>query len=652
MAWFPLPGLQERLEGWLDLDWAAGLRNVNQVLAYSLQFVPAVGAVNAALARLPGDELLDRVAALADQPFDWDLLRFGSADLKNQLWHETIDGLFYFPARWRRRWQSRFPAELRLDTPARAACAGFWHWHKKETAQAASAFAVVRDLRHGAELHGIAQAIVAAQGADDLGHLAAWEEATAWLKTLPDPELRLGTLAALRTLRTVAGEARVAGESLAPLSRSAALGRANAALTRLIETVESTCPYPEWPLIQEIAQKWRDVVSLAGGAVGDEVLRQPVLNPYEGHSGLPVTGHAFRGRDDVFRQVETLWATGDLLPPIILYGHRRMGKSSILRNLAARAKPGTLLVYLDMQDAGWVDHTGQLLLDLAQAVHRAATGAGLEAGPAPVKADYASLGTARRALNALLERLALALEDGGRLILAVDEFELIEQGIHEGRIDTGLLPYLRAINQRYRWLALIFAGLHTLDEMGRDYRSAFYGQAAHLRVGYLSCQNAIHLVTRPHPDFALEYAPDLRQELYRLTYGQPYLLQRLCWELVNAWNERFLVQGESTPRTLTLQDLPPLLTPDFYHGAGYYFDGVWSNATPAEQELMRLMAQRPVPPWSPAELAAATGQPPDAIQATLDLLRRHDVILDHPQGVHFASELMRRWVEREPVTGT
>ena len=180
--------------------------------------------------------------------------------------------------------------------------------------------------------------------------------------------------------------------------------------------------------------------------------------------------------------------------------------------------------------------------------------------------------------------------------------------------------------------------------MGHDYRSAFYGQAEHIRVGYLSHDDAIRLITQPHPDFALEYEPELREELYRLTYGQPYLLQRLCWELVNRWNERFLREGESTPRTLTMDDLAPILTPDFYQAAGYYFDGVWSNVTEAERQLMRVMAGRAEGTWTSAELAAAAGLPEDAVRASLELLRGHDVIVDEAGGVRFAAELMRRWV--------
>lgn len=48
-----MPAFRKRIQAWLEEDWGAGVHNVNQVLAYTLQFVPAVGAANAVLRRMP-----------------------------------------------------------------------------------------------------------------------------------------------------------------------------------------------------------------------------------------------------------------------------------------------------------------------------------------------------------------------------------------------------------------------------------------------------------------------------------------------------------------------------------------------------------------------------------------------------------------------
>ena len=646
MIWLPLPGVQRDLEARFDQDWLGGIQDVIHVFAYSLQFIPAVKAINAALATSSDVNLVARISVLVFCTYDWDVVRYGSTNLANGLWQELLSPLDFAPRRWIQRWRTRFPVDPCLDTPAHAACAGFWHWHEGEAEQAMNAFAAVRHIPNGMELHDIPRAIAAAQVASSLDTVMVLASAYDWLEALPDPELRSGTLKALRVLRQAAEEARVARHSVSILSRSAALGRANGLLTRLIETGEETCLQPEWPLIKKIAEQWRDIISKAGGVVGEEVLRQPALNPYEGYSGLPVIGPTFVGREKILRHIEDRWAGGAQPPPLILFGHRRMGKSSILRNLGRIAGTNTIVVYLDMQDTGWVDHTEQLLLDFAEAIQREA---GLASIPKADQAAYADLDTARRSFNALLDQLDGRMT-GRRLILAVDEYELIEEGIRDHRIDPELPGYLRSKMAHYRWLALIFAGLHTLDEMGQDYRSAFYGAAEHIRVGYLSHDDTIRLITQPHPEFTLEYELELREELYRLTYGQPYLLQRICWELVTRWNERFLKERESTPRILTMDDLAAILTPDFYQAAGYYFEGVWSNVTETERQLMRVMADETDHVWLSSDLAAAAGLPEEAVHAGLKLLRDHDVIVDESDGVRFAAELMRRWVAMHQAT--
>jgi hypothetical protein len=643
MSWLPIRKVQLLLEECLQADWRIGIENVRQVINYTSQFLTAVEALNFVLSRVPEDELLERFVELGRLIPDWDLLELGSVELTDHLRSSLTGTLLSLLPGFQKTHDNCSRPRPRLDTPARIVCAGFWYWHLGETSRAADAFAKITHLRHGEELGRIAQAIVMGREASSLEKAMTWPDETAFLETLPNPELRPGSLQVLLRLRAIGDAMRVASSALSPLNRSLAIRRASVRLDRLINTGREICGEPEWQLILGIALKWREIITEAGGVLSEDVLRQPVVNPYEGYSGLPVIGSTFVGRDDILREIETRWATGGRLPPLIIFGHRRMGKSSILRNLGRRADSDTILVYLDMQDAGWVDHTGQLLLDFAEAIHRKAGEADLDAGPAPTSRDYADLGTARRALNTLLDRLDGQMA-GRRLILAVDEYEIIETGIQDGRIDAAIPNYLRSKTSQYPWLALIFAGLHTLDEMSHDYRSAFWGAAEHVRVGYMSHDDAIRLITQPHPDFTLEYATELREELVLLTYGQPYLLQRLCWELVNRWNDRFLKEGGVTPRILTLDDLAPILTPDFYQAAGYYFDGVWRNITEAERQLLRIIAGQTNKTWTPDELAGTTGQSESTVRPALHLLRRHDVIMDEAGGVRFAAELMRRWV--------
>lgn len=551
--------------------------------------------------------------------------------------------LLFFPKTWRKRWQLRCSGDLRLDTAARAACAGFWLWHKKSAKEAEAAFARVAFLPHGDEIHAIAQAINAAETADDSNTLAGWGKLWPVTSGYEDP-LRPGTLYCLGELAETSGELAAALQARNRSLRQSALGRATGKLQRLLDEGLGHCPEPEAGLLRPITARWLEIVNRASGEAGEAALREKVDNPFVGYSGRPVRGRAFVGRVGIMERLDRLLATPSP-PAIFLYGQRRMGKSSILLNLEALLGADTFLVYLDLQSVGWSDRPNELLFEAARAVHQRLAGAGLEAGTAPERHDYSDLGDARRALEARLRHFG-TVAPGRRLALAFDEFEIFEREIAEGRLDTRFLEFLRACHQRHPWLALIFAGLHRLEEMNQDYFGPFYGQHEPLRVGYLNREDAFGLLSEPDSDFDLDFEEPLLEEIYRLTYGQPYLLQRIAWELVEAWNDRFEKSREVIPRTLRLPELPPLLDADFYAAAGYYFEGLWErNVKADERRLMTALARREEP-WSPGEIAAQAPAGID-LSATLEQLRGHDVLLTDPDGrVRFAAELLRRWVAK------
>ena len=67
---------------------------------------------------------------------------------------------------------------------------------------------------------------------------------------------------------------------------------------------------------------------------------------------------------------------------------------------------------------------------------------------------------------------------------------------------------------------------------------------------------------------------------------------------------------------------------------------------------MRLMAEREKHTWTTVELTEAVTSFPsfketNALEETLKLLRRHDIILEEKGGLRIASELTRRWIIRQ-----
>ncbi len=225
-----LPGLQKWLKIGLQNDPTTSINNIDQLLRYSLQFIPVIQALNDWLPSLPEIQLYRQVNALAAMPYDWNMIRFGSASLVAMIEREIVGSSASFvPKTGRVKIKRRFP--LRTDTPARAACAGYWLMHKKNTIRAMDAFSHNRHILHGETLYQTARVLDFGCNAQNLQNVVAWEAESNWLDHLSEEPLRPQTIDTLRRLRGVSREASVASVSYSKLNRSAALGRAVSTLT-------------------------------------------------------------------------------------------------------------------------------------------------------------------------------------------------------------------------------------------------------------------------------------------------------------------------------------------------------------------------------------------------------------------------------------
>ena len=221
----PLPGLTSTLQQWLQQDWETAINNLNQYLRYSRQFIPVLVAVNRVLSQFPEAEIIYRVSRLAENPSDWQLLKYASAKP------------FSFP-----------DSQIRLDTPARAAAAGFWYLHQQDTEKAETAFAVVRSLAYGEEMYSLAQTLHRFSRAATFDGIASLEVAP----IAAEPSLRPQTWQAISSLNRVITEI-----ALVQRSRDRIIGE----LRDIIDRQAANLPLAEKELILSIAQKWKTCCS-------------------------------------------------------------------------------------------------------------------------------------------------------------------------------------------------------------------------------------------------------------------------------------------------------------------------------------------------------------------------------------------------------
>lgn len=627
----PLLNLDKQLQNWLQQDWETALHNTNELLAYTLQFIPVVQAVNKVLAKIPSEEIIWHISRLVEAPFDWNLVRFASTSLEEQLKSDAVKEFFILPRSWRERLQARLLTDPRLDTPARAAAAGFWYLHEGEPAKATEAFTVVRSLLYGEEMYTLAQNLATFHVAKEPGSIAAVKLFT----FPPEPLLRPVTWQTITSLRRVVEDVQFVNRSVSRSAKSLALNRALGELTNILNQADNL-PQAERGLIVDIAQTWQESLLQIAGEVGEFTITKPVVNPYI--VGDPVQGNLFVGREDIIRQLEELWVMGHQLQSVVLYGHRRMGKTSILVNAANSLGSGLQLVYVNLLRLGDTPQgVGEVLMAITDEISQA-----VNIAP-PADADLINL--PYRTFERYFKQVEAQLEGG--LIIALDEFEKIEELIEAGKIPQDFMGFLRGLVQMSSKVAFAFAGLHTLEEMTADYFQPFFASVIPIHVGFLKRAATRQILANPGEDFLLDYTSEALDEIYALTSGQPYLVQLLGFQLVRGYNDFVFEQGRSRSPVFKVEDVAAVINdPEFFKRGRYYFDGVWGQAmrgADGQQAIIQVLAPHPEG-LSLDALAESTAMGREQLQAALGVLMRHDVVAENEGSWRIIVELFRRWV--------
>jgi hypothetical protein len=150
-----------------------------------------------------------------------------------------------------------------------------------------------------------------------------------------------------------------------------------------------------------------------------------------------------------------------------------MGKTSILQNLVGRLGQNTRIIDFNMQRVGMVENTSELLHKLALALYDSLPEKQQAKLEEPSEASFTQHNP-YTAFDRFLKKLAKQLNQT-RFIITVDEFELVEQLINDGKLEQRLLDYWRSLIVTYPWFIRAFVGLHSLQEMTQDYWCPLFG---------------------------------------------------------------------------------------------------------------------------------------------------------------------------------
>ncbi|BAZ10653.1 ATPase [Calothrix sp. NIES-4071] len=493
------------------------------------------------------------------------------------------------------------------------------------------AFAVVRSLLYGEEMYTLASTLTLFKEAKDIQTIASIQ-----LPVFPQENLlRPTTWETLTSLSQVVENVRVLKQSYSKYQRSLALNRALGLLTNILNSPD-ILPEAERGLILDIAQTWKEALLQIASEVGEITITSEVCNPYV--VGPPVEGHLFVGRQDIIRQLKELWVKANQLQSVVIYGHRRMGKSSILRNAANCIGEKVRLAYINLQELADADNLGDVLIGISDAVSQEVK------IQAPSDNEY--INSPQRTFKRYLQQVANNLGDFG-LIIGLDEFEKIEDLIEAGKIPENFMEYLRTLVQMSPKIAFALAGLHTLEEMTADYFQPFFASVVPpIKVSFMTEEATAEILENPgFEDFPLGYTPEALSQIYTLTYGQPYLVQLLGFQLVRLYNDSVFEMKLLRAPIFTVSDVEAVVNnPAFFQGGRGYFEGVWGQASDGavfQQDILKVIA--PYPEGLTLREIAQLG---NATEEAIETLKRHDVIEVKEGEVRIVVELFRRWVNQ------
>lgn len=371
-------------------------------------------------------------------------------------------------------------------------------------------------------------------------------------------------------------------------------------------------------------------------------LFMPIANPYVAGRPLEHDSRVFVGREDVFLFLEEALGGATCGHVLVLTGQRRMGKTSILRQVPVRLGDRVVAVYLDGQALAVDPGMPRFFTALAQRISAALC------MPAPSVSLFAEQPYAGFAQVFLPQVLGVLGQR--RLLLLIDEFEILEDRVRRGKLDSDVFPFLRHVMQSEAPLDFIFAGTHALDELTPDYWSLFFNVALHRRVGYLNERAAQTLVVHPVRD-SLFYDDLAVDKLVRVTAGHPFFLQLLCRRVVQEANE-------DQRSHVVLAHINQAIDQGVGEGDGQLSD-MWRLCTVSEREvllcLLRLMLERRA--VSHREVVAACAEvfqdAPQVAATALDRLVHRGILqvdpVLRPEGVRmyrWRFELLAYWLRQ------
>lgn len=284
-----------------------------------------------------------------------------------------------------------------------------------------------------------------------------------------------------------------------------------------------------------VAQQWQAVLQQG---IAQETQQQAgkLLNPYVVGNPLGTHQQTFVGRHQIVQELEHLLHKPSC-PPLLLYGQRRMGKTSIFYHLPRLLPRQIVPLKCDMQGRG-IRSERDFFYTLCRDMCRSAQSSRALTLPEP---DWQALQVNPvRLFDEWLDAVLTQFPQQ-QFLLMLDEIIALKPVFDNGELDreTVLGALRHQIQHRFGLKLLIAASL--LPEELPDWAS-YLVNIRTLLVDCLDHADVETLVRRPVADFNLAYSDAAFTRVWQLTRGHPAFTQALCDAIVEYKNRQALQQ--------------------------------------------------------------------------------------------------------------
>jgi hypothetical protein len=448
-------------------------------------------------------------------------------------------------------------------------------------------------------------------------------------------ELEGSSSTVLRDFSRFSQDVRAALSQETPYNQRLVLGTVEERLDSLQrDLTRSSEPYAR--RFRPIAEKWRQTLANYRETLIQAVeTRQEIINPYI--IGIPLTEHQeiFVGRSDVSERIERLLLDARC-PPLLLYGQRRTGKTSLLNNLG-KLLPSTIIpLFVDLQGptslakdyAGFLYNISRAMLTSAKR-HR-------ERQLPTLTREKLNIDPFT-SFDEWLDEVEHGIDSNQTMLLILDEFSALEHIFKKGLLDEeSVLGMFRHIIQHRQRIKILLSGSHTLDEFERWASYLINVQTVH--ISYLQSAEALQLVENPVKDFDLRYEEAASQRALAITRCHPALIQLVCSEIVTQKNK----QAISERRLAQISDVEAAIPGALQHGRFFFADITNNQVSQNGLKLLQFLAAKGEGAIIKEE--ALRAHCPEEFDHSLgNLLQRELIERVGEEGYRFQVELIRRW---------